>query len=239
MELKLTRDGGVASVTLASLDTGNALDARMVVSLHEALTEAVHYPGTRAIVIRAEGPSFCSGLAREAAYHQGEVQHALIARFEACLTLLGTSPAPTIACVEGVAAGGGVGLAAACDLVLAGPEARFSLPEARFGLIPATIAPYLLRRLTPARFRALALSLRAIGADEGLTLGLVDERVEAPVEAALTHRLRQILKAMPEALSAIKGLADAPDAPGEGGARLAAWLERPDVKARLSGEVPS
>lgn len=232
--LSLDLSGGVARLTLTSPETGNALDERLIDGLYSALNQAVKDPTVRVLVLRGEGPSFCAGMARELAYQDGQPNRAAIARFEHCLSLLAECPLPTLALVETVAAGGGVGLAAACDLVLAGPEAKFSLPEARFGLIPATIAPYLLRRLPPARLRALALSMRAIGPEEAFTIGLVDEVLTVPVEAGLERRLKDLLKAMPEALTAIKALVESPDAPGRGGDRLAAWLDRPDVRARLT-----
>lgn len=224
--------GGLARLTFCAPETGNAVDVAMIDALFAALTAVTADPAVRAVLLRGEG-TFCTGMARDLAYVEGRPNREAIARFEACLGLLAESPIPTVACVEGVAAGGGVGLAAACDMVLAGPEARFSLPEARFGLIPATIAPYLLRRLPSARVRALALSTRAIGADEAFVIGLVDEILPDPLEAALNQRLGQLLKADPAALGAIKALLARPDAPGEGGARLAEWLERPEVRARL------
>ena len=92
--------------------------------------------------------------------------------------------APAVAYVDGEARGGGVGLAAACDLVLATPRATFALPEALFGLVPGAIRPILEERMAPQKVRRLALLAGSIGAEEALALGLVDRIVADESEAA-------------------------------------------------------
>ncbi|HEV2149583.1 MAG TPA: enoyl-CoA hydratase-related protein, partial [Longimicrobiaceae bacterium] len=104
---------------------------------------------------------------------------------------------------------GGVGLAAACDLVIAAPEARFSLPEVVLGVIPAVVTPFLLRRLPPGRAGALSLGSRTLGAAEAHALGLVDEVAADGVEAALERQLGRVFRSSPAALAAQKRHLDA------------------------------
>jgi methylglutaconyl-CoA hydratase/polyketide biosynthesis enoyl-CoA hydratase PksH len=231
--VQLTLDRGVARLRLVAAESDNALDGAMMADLLGGLDRALADPELRAVVVEAEGPTFCSGLALEAAYVDGKANREAIASFEKVLSILADAPVVSIACVDGPASGGGVGLAAACDLVLATPRARFVLPEARRGLIPATIAPFLMRRVSPARFRALALSMRTIGLQEAFAIGLVDEVVADALDDALARQLHAIRRAKAEALAEIKALVTNPDPPGRGGERLAAWLERPDILACL------
>jgi len=134
--------------------------------LQAALQAASTDPACRAIVIDAEGAAFCQGLDLAGNFGDGrQPDPALFQTLVDCLLLISTVRLPVIAMVAGAATGGGVGLVAACDLVLATPTAQFMLSEVVIGLLPAMITPFLLRRLPLGQVRYLTLSSRRIAAN--------------------------------------------------------------------------
>lgn len=122
------------------------------------------------------------------------------------LLLVATLPRPTVAVVTGRASGGGVGLAAACDVVIAEPSASFALPEALFGLEPAIITPLLTRRMSGAAVRRLALLGSAVPASEALRVGLVDEVTDGEPSTghALARAERDLARANPDSVHTLK-----------------------------------
>ena len=116
-------------------------------------------------------------------------------------------PKLVIAIIEGPAYGGGVGLVAVCDIVLAVPEAKFALTETRLGLIPATIAPFLIRRIGLSNARRFALNANPFDANEAKNIGLVSE-IHAPdkLEVALARQLDLTLACAPGAIADAKQL---------------------------------
>ena len=113
--------------------------------------------------------------------------------------------APSLALVDGTAIGGGLGLAAACDVVIATPRARFALPEALVGLSPAIIRPALLTRLTPQQLRLLLFTGYSRSATESVALGLVDQLVEPEdLERAGNACLRQVRRAQTATVSVVR-----------------------------------
>jgi polyketide biosynthesis enoyl-CoA hydratase PksH len=176
----LTRPGG-----------GNALSPDVVSALHSALDEAEHTEQCRAFVVAARGESFCTGLDLADAglvkgWENGEAH-----RYRDLTSRLRASPLVTIALVDGAAAGGGVGLAAACDLVLVSSRARFRLTEVFFGLLPAMILPCIARRVGEPRAFRMALLAEDVGAQEAVGIGLADDLAEQ-----LEPRLRRTLAAL-------------------------------------------
>jgi methylglutaconyl-CoA hydratase/polyketide biosynthesis enoyl-CoA hydratase PksH len=233
--LRLDFTPGVATLTLCSASAGNLLNVPLMVQMIELLRRAEADESCRAIVLRAEGPSFCSGLDFSDAF-TGNLDASRCQVYVDCLTMLCRSSRPVVAAVEGDVAGGGMGVVAACDIVLAAPEARFSLPEVVVGLIPALVTPFLLRRLSLARIRSLALSTRAIEATEANQLGLVDEVAADGMAVALPRQLRRLLRSSPRAIAAAKRYFDqVAAAPLDAQPRIAMdhlvrWLEEPDVR---------
>ncbi|MEV0702955.1 enoyl-CoA hydratase/isomerase family protein [Saccharopolyspora sp. NPDC050389] len=185
-------------MTLSSPSTGNRLDDPLLVELSAALTEAEATPGARALVLDAAGDAFCAGMALdglESAWRQRiEAIGELLARLTA-------SPLVTIALVDGAAMGGGVGLAATCDQVIAGPRAEFRMTEVLLGLLPATILPVVARRIGAHRAYGLALTAREVPGPEAVRLGLADA---TGGEDELRRVLRRLRAADPEALAALK-----------------------------------
>lgn len=189
------RLGPAALLVLADPPRRNALDATVLAALESALvTHAAS--GEAALVLTGEGDAFCAGmdLAAVAALPGEQGTRALHEAFARVLATLAGLPALSIALVDGEALGGGLALAAACDVVIATDAARFGLPEALWGLLPANAAPVVARRAGVHGARRLALTTEPVDADHAQRLGLVDIRA-ADRAAALGIARRLCLRA--------------------------------------------
>ncbi len=207
--VRVTGDGPVRVLALNRPATSNALEAGLVEALR-AEVEAAPDGGARALVIRGEGKHFCAGA------HLGELGELAGAgeseRLADARRLAGLyravlrSPLLTVAAVQGAAYGGGLGLAGACDLVVAAPAARLQFSEVRLGFVPALISVFLPRRVALARLAALFLDPRALTAEEGAAAGLVDEVAEKPLGRAVERAREVAARAAPSAIAATKRL---------------------------------
>jgi methylglutaconyl-CoA hydratase len=188
--LKVTVERGVATLTLDSPANRNALSRAMRARLRAALDEALADDGVRAVVLDHTGRVFCSGMdLAEAA--GGGVQEQGVREFPQILEAIWTSPKPVVAVVRGPARAGGVGLLAACDLVVAGASATFAFSEVRLGLVPAEIAAGVLPRLLARFAHRQLLTGEVFDASAAAAGGLVDlavpdDRVDDVVAAQLT-----------------------------------------------------
>jgi methylglutaconyl-CoA hydratase len=201
--------GPITVLELARPETGNALAAVLVEELAEALARAAT-SGARAVVLTGAGRHFCTGadlneLAALAAATPAE-RLADATRLGALYAALLRSPLLTVAAVHGAAYGGGLGLACACDLVVAAPSARLQFSEVRLGFVPALISVFLLRRLPAARLARLFLDPQPLDAAAGLAAGLVDEIAAAPRQHALERAAAIARKASPAAIAETKRL---------------------------------
>ena len=202
---------GVVRLTLNRPEQRNALDAALIGALHEAVLRHGERAQTRVLLIDAAGTSFCAGadLTEMHALGQGPLEANLREgrRLAQLLLALRESPKPTLAVVQGPAYGGGVGLAAACDVALGSVDARFRLPEVRLGLTPATISPYVIEALGPRQARRYVLSGEVIDAARACELGLLHAVSAAELLAtdALTLA-HEIAAGGPQALAAAKSL---------------------------------
>ncbi|MCC2280648.1 enoyl-CoA hydratase/isomerase family protein [Streptomyces sp. ET3-23] len=167
----------------------NPLDNELVCRLLSVLDTAEADPGCVALVIQARGPVFCSGmpLRADAELPEGWADDAPPPPWR-LFQRLTHAPVVTVAVVDGTSSGGGVGLAAACDLVVAGPAARFRLTELLLGLVPAMALPSIARRTGPQAARRLALTCAEVGRDEAVRIGLADFAADD-----LTPLLRRLL----------------------------------------------
>ncbi len=223
-----------------------------VAALESLLERASASAHCRALVIGSEGASvgeFCRGMDLQALASGADpaARGEAVARFARVLRLLRELPAATLCLVEGAASGGGVGLAAACDLVIAGPGASFILPELYFGLVPAVVLPVIAERVGLPRARWLAMTGERLDAEAAVRLGLADERHDDP-DRVLVGRLKHLLRISPDALARLKrfsaAIAGAPlaDALAAGVARTGADVQGPEVAAAvaafLAGELP-
>lgn len=188
---------GVAHVFLKRGASGNELDAASVVTLLQHVNIALAYDGLRALVLRQRGTDFCIGLRTDDAADPTDIA----TTFTHLLSILHNAPVLTVAYVEGAAHGAGVGLAAACDVVIASSDATFALPETSRGQVPALIMPTLIRRVPVAKAKALALAQRTLSAHEAHVMGLVDD---VGSEEKLYAQLQALMRAHPEAITSVK-----------------------------------
>ncbi|HSR58774.1 MAG TPA: enoyl-CoA hydratase-related protein [Candidatus Binataceae bacterium] len=170
-----------AIITLDSPQTRNALSIAMVEALDAAIERADKDPRVRAIIFTAEGPAFCAGMdlqelrAALAPDHDGAWTGAL--RGEQLIDRIYRLSTPTIAAVNGVAAGGGAGLLSACDMAVAAPEARIGYPEMKVGIQSAMVLLHLMRLVGERQARYLALTGELIPAMRAREMGLINEVV--------------------------------------------------------------
>jgi len=156
------------------------LNGRSLCAFDKALHAAFGDPVSRVVVLEGDGTVFCHGMDLVEVSETEAPSDEQVRPFAECLARVATGPKPVIAVVHGAATGGGIGLAAACDLVLAAPAASFALSELLFGVLPAVIAPYLMLRILPARVRLWALGAATWNATTALEAGLVDGVADEP-----------------------------------------------------------
>jgi len=186
-DLHVEHDGAITTVTLARTAKANALDQSLLDALDAALDAIDRDPGCKAMILAsASAKAFCAGgdIAAWGALAPREMATRWIRDGHRVLDRLATLRQPTIAAIEGIAYGGGLELAACCDLRVAGEAARFALPEATVATAPGWAGTLRLPRLIgPARTKRLAFTGDAVDAATALAWGLVDE--VAPAGAAL------------------------------------------------------
>lgn len=209
--LALSRDGPVATLTLSRPELHNAFNAQLVAELRAACDELRAAAGLRVLVLRGAGPSFCAGAdlgwMRESLGYTREENLADAERLDAMFAALNSLPLAVVGRVHGAALGGGVGLAACCDIVVAAEGATFGFTEARLGLLPAVIARYVLPKIGAGHARALFVSARRFGAPHALAIGLAHELApEAELDAAVARTVADLLRCGPAAVAAAKAL---------------------------------
>lgn len=205
------RDGPVLRLTLNRPDVRNAFDEESIAALTAAATEAAEDHTLRAIVLAGNGKTFCAGadigwMSKAIAYtHRENLSDAEdLARM---LERLDTLRVPVIGRIHGAALGGGVGLAAVCDIVIAADDTVFALSEVKLGILPAVVAPYVLRKIGVSAARELFLTGARFSAARAREIGLAHEVVPAgDLDAAVGRRLNEILTAGPQAVGLAKAL---------------------------------
>jgi methylglutaconyl-CoA hydratase len=197
---------GVATLTLDSPANRNALSRALRAQLRTALTDALADDAVRAVVLDHTGRVFCSGMdLAEAA--GGGVQDQGVREFPELLEAIWTSAKPVVAVVRGPARAGGVGLLAACDIVVAGSSATFAFSEVRLGLVPAVISAVVLPRMVPHVAHRLMLTGQVFDADTAAAGGLVDLVVpDADVDGEVRAQLVHLTAGAPAALAETKRL---------------------------------
>ncbi len=209
--LSVNRMGKVATVTLNRPEVRNAFNAGLIARLHEAFTALAADDGVRVVVLTGVGEVFSAGadihwmqesvtFTREENMRDARALADMLAAIDRC-------PKPVVARVNGAAFGGGVGLVACADIAVAVEEARFAFSEVRLGIVPATIAPFVLRKIGPAHARALFLTGERFDAARARAIGLVHHVVPADeLDAAVQRQVDVLLQGGPDALAAAKEL---------------------------------
>jgi len=211
--LRVERDGHVLRVTLARPERRNALDAELIAALSAAFADV---GDARAVVLAGEGESFCSGAdvgwmraSVELSYEENVADSTRLRRmYEA----VDRCPAPVIARVQRHALGGGIGLVACCDAVVAAEDAVFAFSEVKLGIVPAVISPFALARIGAGAARRYFVTGERFDAATALHIGLVHEVVPAgELDTGVDRIVGELLTAGPEAARQAKRLVlDAP-----------------------------
>jgi methylglutaconyl-CoA hydratase len=205
------RRGPAAWLWLNRPELRNALNREVQDSLLQALKDAEKDKNIRVVVLAGRGQAFCAGgdLSRmeQASKMTKAKSKSEAGRFAALLYRMHCFPKPLIARVHGAAFAGGMGLVAACDLVVAAEEAEFCLPEVKIGLVPAMISPYIVRAMGEQQARRYVLTGERLAAREAHRIGLAHECVPASeLDACVERLVKQLAQCGPEALARAKTL---------------------------------
>jgi methylglutaconyl-CoA hydratase len=209
--LLVEQSAGVLSLRLNRPGVYNAMNDVMIAELTDCLAQVRAGAGLRVLLLAGEGPAFCAGAdlewMRAAANLTMEENLADAGRLAEMLSLLNECPIPTVARAHGAVFGGGVGLLAACDTVVAGDEARFSLSEVKLGLLPAVISPLVVAKIGESQARALFASGRRFDATRALRIGLVHQVAAlGELDDAVQDTIQDYLQAAPEAAAEARAL---------------------------------
>ena len=200
---------GVVRVTLNRPAVHNAFNEGMIGELTDAFTDLGKQDGVRVIVLAGNGASFSAGAdlnwmqrgAEQDEYANREDAQGMARMFDT----LNTCPKPVVGLVQGAAFGGGIGLIACCDVVIAQPETMFGLTEVRLGLIPAVISPFVIAKIGQSAARRYMLTGERFSAAEALRIGLIHE-VTSALEAEGAKVVEALLAGGPEAIADAKDL---------------------------------
>ena len=206
-----TRAPGVAQITMSRPAVFNAFDEAMIGELDAVFAQVIADDSVRVIVLAGEGRHFSAGADLQwmqrasTASREWNLQDAR--RFAGMLWRIASSPKPVVARIQGAALGGGVGLACTCDVAVAADNASFSVSEARFGILPAVIGPYVTNAVGKRQALRLALTTSRIGAAEALAMGLVHQVTALDgLDAAVDAAVKDLLAGGPNAQREIKTL---------------------------------
>jgi methylglutaconyl-CoA hydratase len=206
-----TRDGPIAHLTLNRPDLRNAFDETLIAALTAAVRAAADDPAVRVLLLTGAGKAFCAGGDLNWMRKMGTLtdadNRADAARLAEMLRVIWTCPKPVVAAVNGDAYAGGLGLVAACDVAIAADHAQFCLSEARLGLLPATISPYVIRALGERAANRYCLTAERFDAAAAYRMGLLHGVAPA---AQLQDEAEAVCRALcdngPQAVQASKRL---------------------------------
>jgi methylglutaconyl-CoA hydratase len=236
--IDISQSGSVMTVTLNRPEVRNAFDEELIAEL-TAWAEAVRAADARVVVLRGAGKAFCAGadltwMSRMVAYTEEEnVRDArTLGRL---LEAMNAIPLPVIGRVHGAALGGGAGLAATCDIVVAADDAVFGFTEAKLGILPAIISPFAIAKIGASAARELFLTGARFSAARAREIGLVHAVApEAELDAPVDAYIRELETSAPQAVAAAKALIAAVS--GRPAAAVADLTARTIARHRVSEE---
>jgi methylglutaconyl-CoA hydratase len=209
--LEIEQRDAVRWIWLNRPEVRNAFNDALIHEISAAFADVETSPATRVVVVAARGPAFCAGAdlnwMRSMANFTHAENHADALRVARMFHAVHSSSRPVIARVQGDAYGGGVGLAAACDLVIAADSVNFGLSEVRLGIVAATISPHLVRAMGGRQAARYMLTAEKFDAKRARELGLVHEvtRLKA-LDEEVQRQANVLLSSSPAALAATKRL---------------------------------
>ena len=209
--LEIVRAGGVATIWMNRPDVHNAFNAQLIADLTAACVELDADNAVRAVVLAGRGKSFSAGADLNWMRAAGEASEAEnfadAMKLAGMLRTLAEMNKPTIARVHGAALGGGMGLASACDICIAGDKAVFATSEVKFGIIPSAISPYVIRAIGERQAYRYFQTAERINATRAAELGLAHEAVAAEaLDAKVEEVVDALLQGGPKSQAAAKDL---------------------------------
>ncbi len=209
--LRLERDGAVTSVILSRPEIHDAFDDVTIAELTQVFTQLGDDKQTRVILLRSTGKHFSAGAdlnwMRRIADYSEEENREDARTLERMFRAIATCPQPVVARVQGAALGGGSGLVATADIAIATTRSSFGFTEARLGILPAVISPYVLKKLHWGQAQALFLTGQRFRAEKALRIGLVAEIVdEDELNTAVQRTIDDLLACSPDSQARIKAL---------------------------------
>lgn len=209
--LEIVREAGVATIWMNRPDVHNAFNAQLIADLTAACIELDADDAVRAVVLAGRGKSFSAGADlnwMKAAGEASEAENFADAmKLAGMLRTLAEMKKPTIARVHGAALGGGMGLASACDICIAGDKAVFATSEVKFGIIPSAISPYVIRAIGERQAYRYFQTAERINATRAATLGLAHEAVATEeLDAKVKEVVEALLQGGPKSQAAAKDL---------------------------------
>lgn len=209
--LRLERDGAVTTVVLNRPEIHDAFDNVTIAELTRVFTRVGDDDETRVILLRSTGKHFSAGAdlnwMRRIADYSEEENRDDARTLENMFRTIANCPKPVVVRVQGAALGGGSGLVATADIAIASTRASFGFTEARLGILPAVISPYVLKKLHWGQAQALFLTGERFPADKALRIGLVAEVVEEDeLDAAIQRTIDDLLACSPDSQARIKEL---------------------------------
>ena len=209
--LEIQREAGVATIWMNRPDVHNAFNAQLIADLTTACIELDADDAVRAVVLAGRGKSFSAGADlnwMKAAGEASEAENFADAmKLAGMLRTLAEMNKPTIARVHGAALGGGMGLASACDICIAGDKAVFATSEVKFGIIPSAISPYVIRAIGERQAYRYFQTAERINATRAATLGLAHEAVATEeLDAKVSEVVEALLQGGPKSQAAAKDL---------------------------------
>lgn len=209
--LTLTVNAGIATVTLTQPEIRNAFSDEVIAEIADAFAKIAERTDVRAVVLAAEGPAFCAGAnlnwMRRMGDYSREENIVDAGKMAAMMRAIYECPFPSIARIQGDVYAGGMGLVSACDMAVCVDTAHFCLSEVKIGLIPATIAPFVIRAMGPRASHRYFITGERFDAAEALRIGFVHQVVEVDaLDNAVDQLLKALLSAGPAAVQACKKL---------------------------------
>lgn len=205
----IVQEGRISKVTINRPEVRNAFNAELIGELQIAFERLGSSEQCHVIVLQASGKSFCAGAdlnwMKSMTNYSQEENIVDASKMAKMLNTIYSCPIPVIASVQGDAYAGGVGLAAVCDILVASNQARFCISEAKLGLLPATIAPYVIRALGEQASRRYFITAEVFSASTAKEIGFVHELVNPEdLDAKVNEICESITNNGPHAVKACK-----------------------------------